>query len=280
MKKGLVAFNSNQVAALRLVIAGLFLLPFGIIQFRKWHPSKLKYFFAVGLFGNFIPAFLFTLAETKVSSSLAGLLNSLTPTFTLVLGMLFFGMTVRKNHILGIILGFIGAAVLIIGPGMAAFNEDAVFGLLVVLATVFYGISVNVIRKHLSEVNSITTTFWAFMLTSPFAGAYLLTTDVHLRLSSPEGYSSLSYIAILGIVGTASAVMLFNMLIRNTNAIFASSVTYLIPIVALGWGILDNEEVGLIHLLAISLILGGIFLINRKSSDENRQKIVENPKKA
>lgn len=283
MKKGLLAYDSNQVAALRIFIAFLFLLPFGIVHFRRWYPRKMKYFLAVGMFGNFIPAFLFTLAETRVSSSLAGLLNSLTPIFTLLTGTFIFGISVNRNHISGIILGFIGATVLITGPGITGLDTDAHYGLLVVAATLCYGISVNVIRKHLGEVNSVTTTFWAFMLVGPLAMAYLLFTDVYERSQSEIGFNSLGYITILAVIGTASAVMLFNVLIKRTNAIFASSVTYLIPVVALGWGMLDGEKVGVIHLMAIMLILAGIFLINRKPKGDfvqNAGKIVEKPKKA
>lgn len=266
MKKGLIAYDSNQVGALRILIAFLSLLPFAITHLKKEYLSKWKYFLAVGLFGNFIPAFLFTLAETRISSSLAGLLNSLTPIFTLLIGLLVFGIAVRKNQVIGIILGFIGAAILILGPGLTGIARDSYYGLLVVIATICYGISVNVIRKHLGGVPSVATTFWAFLLVGPFAGVYLITTDFTDRLAThPFALSSLGYTAILGVVGTAGAVILFNVLIKKTNAIFASSVTYLIPIVALGWGVSDGESIGFVHFTAILVILTGIFLINRPS---------------
>lgn len=274
MKKGLMAFDSNQVAALRIFIAFLFLLPFGVIHFRKDFLHKWKAFLAVGMFGNFIPAFLFTLAETRISSSLAGLLNSLTPIFTLILGGLFFGMIVTKRQVAGILLGFFGAAVLILGSGTGNM-QGAVFGLAVVLATFFYGISLNVIRKYLTEVPSVTTTFFAFMMVGPPAGIYLLFTDFSKRLANdPVALSSLGYTALLGIIGTATAVILFNILIKKASALFASSVTYLIPVVALGWGIADGEEVSVLHLFSIILILAGIFLINRQKAS----KPAENPR--
>jgi drug/metabolite transporter (DMT)-like permease len=264
MKRGLDVYTSHQVAALRILIAFLFLLPFGIIHFKRIYPGKKKYFLIVGLFGNFLPAFLFTIAETEISSSLAGLLNSLTPIFTILLGAFFFRMKVNGNQLMGIILGFIGAVMLIVGPGLGGLGSSVVSSLLIVIATISYGISVNVIKKHLSDVPSVTTTFWAFMSVGPLAILRLLKTDIIERVSTqPKALESLGYIAILGIVGTACAVMLFNVLIKRTSAIFASSVTYLIPIVALFWGIGDGETIGIIHICSILVILGGIFLINR-----------------
>jgi drug/metabolite transporter (DMT)-like permease len=280
MKKGLATYDSNQVAALRMLIAFIVLLPFGMVHLKRTYPGKWKYFLAVGLFGNFLPAFLFTLAETRISSSLAGLLNSLTPIFTLILGAFFYSMPVKRNHIFGIILGFIGAAMLIIGPGIGGFSTDAQFGLLIVLATLFYGISLNVIRKFLADIPSVTITFWAFMMVGPPAGLYLLTTDVVKRTTdTPGAWESLGFIAILGIIGTAGAVMVFNILIKKTSAIFASSVTYLIPIVALGWGILDNETMDWVQGMAILVILAGIFMINRPFRAENSANFGQEVKK-
>jgi len=215
--------------------------------------------------GNFIPAFLFTKAETGITHSLTGMLNSLTPLFTLILGVLFFKNKTRWVNVIGIIIGFCGALGLILVGSDTSSNEKIWYGALVVLATVFYAISVNTIKKFLGEVHSISITAYAFLFVGPPAGLYLFATDFTDRLNNnPKAWSSLGFIVILAVVGTALAVVLFNSLIKHTSALFASSVTYLIPVFAILWGLFDQEEILTIHLLFIGIILIGVSLVNKK----------------
>lgn len=265
MKRGLEAFTSPQVAALRMFIAFLFLVPFAFRHVKKEHTRDWKGFLGTGLLGNFIPAFLFTRAETGISSALTGMLNSLTPLFTLVLGVALFRSKTKLLNVLGVLIGFAGALGLLTVDKPENVSNNALYAIYVVIATICYGFSVNIIKKWLGHVNSITTTVWAFLFVGPPAGIYLFTTDFQHRMAThPLAWQSLGYICILAIFGTALSVMVFNVLIRMTNALFASSVTYLIPIVAIGWGFVEGESVEMLHFLWIGIILLGVWLVNRK----------------
>jgi drug/metabolite transporter (DMT)-like permease len=271
MKRGMDAFTSDQVAAMRIFMAFLFLLP---LAFRHIKRELLQHSLGaagMGVFGNFIPAFLFTKAETMISSALTGMLNSLTPVFTLLLGLAIFRQKVRWMQVLGVIIGLGGAVGL-----LALGNHDGketngtqqqllLGGALVVLATFFYGLSVNIIKAKLSKVNAITASVFAMCIIGPVAGAYLFSTDFVARLQNhPHGWSSLGYVAILAILGTSISVIVYNILIREAGTLFAASVTYLMPIIAMGWGLRDHETVTLLHLVFILIILGGVWMVNKK----------------
>lgn len=265
------AFSSSQVASLRIFIAFLFLLPIAHRHIKKSLFPLLPGFAGMGIFGNFIPAFLFTKAETMISSALTGMLNSLTPVFALVLGVGIFKNKVKAIQVIGLLIGFGGAiGLLSLGKGSVAgvpesMHEVFVGGSLVVLATFFYGLSVNIIKAKLNGVNSITATVFALCIIGPMAGIYLFTTDfIHRMQTMPEAWESLGYICILAIFGTAISVIVFNLLIKETGTLFASSVTYFIPIVAMCWGAFDGELISIFHILFIFVILGGVWLVNKK----------------
>ncbi len=267
MKRGLEVFSSGQVAALRMGIAFVVLAPFLIRHYKVNLRKYLKGLLGMGIFGSLLPAFLFTEAETAISSSLAGMLNALTPLFTVMLGVFFFGAKSGTRQVLGITLGFGGAVLLLSFAGGNSVSSDVRYSLLVVLATLFYAISVNMIRKYLTGLNAITATVWAFMFIGPVALAYLFSTDIIIVMTTkPGAWNSLMYVAILAVFGTALSVILFNILVRISDAVFASSCTYLIPIVAILWGLFDAEPVHVMQLLAITIILGGIWLINKKKT--------------
>jgi drug/metabolite transporter (DMT)-like permease len=264
MKRGMDAFSSDEVAALRISIAFLVLLP---LLLKRLKIDFRKYFFGLlltGVFGNLIPAFLFTLAETKISSSLAGMLNALTPMFTIILSLIWLKTSTSRNQIIGIVAGLMAAVTLMYFEEGEDKFKNLSFGLLVILATVFYAISINVIKKYLNDLGSITTTVWAFSITGPIALVYLFgftdfTTHV---MEHPQALSSLGYTAILAIMGSALSVIAYNYLIKNAGTVFASSCTYLIPIVAIFWGVLDGETVNLSQILSILVIIFSVYLIN------------------
>lgn len=265
MKRGLEAFSSEQVAALRIGIAFVFLLPFLIkhykIDIKKYGLGLL----IMGMFGNFIPAFLFTKAETGISSSLAGMLNALTPLFTLAIGNFLLKTKAGKLQIAGVLLGFGGALLLLSFSEGQKSTEPLLFGGLVVLATLCYAISVNGIKRFLSDLNSIKASVWAFMFMGPPALFVLFRSDFLTVLAThPQAYESLGYISILAIIGSALSVMVFNLLIKLSGPVFASSCTYLIPVVAIFWGFVDGENIHGMQIFAILIILGGIWLINSK----------------
>jgi len=266
MKRGLDAYSSDEVAALRISIAFLFLLP---LQLKHYRIDLKKYFtglILMGVFGNLIPAFLFTKAETGISSSLAGMLNALTPLFTILVALLWLKVKPRPNQVSGIIIGFIAAACLMIFDSNKSVSQHIAYSFLAIVATICYAISVNGIKRYLSDLNPVTATVWAFSFTGPVALIYLFgftNFTTHLA-QSPAALSSLGYVSILAIVGTALSVILYNVLIRASGAVFASSCTYLIPVVAVLWGLFDGEAVNMKQILSIMVIILSVYLINRK----------------
>ncbi len=265
MKRGLEVFDFMQVASLRIVIAFLSLVPFLPKAFRNVEKKHLLPIAIMAILGNGIPAFLFTKAQTHLDSSLVGILNAIVPLFTLILGVYFFKSKPSKANIIGIMIGLFGAVFLTVN-NLSSGVVLNIYVLLVVLATVFYAISVNVIKKYLHDLNASSITALAFLIIGPFAIIYLFTTDFTNQLSSHvDAYMALGYIALLSVLGTSLAVIIFNKLISRSSAIFASSVTYLIPIVAIFWGVLDGEKITAYHLIGMFIILSGVYLVNKKS---------------
>ncbi|MGZ4036957.1 MAG: DMT family transporter, partial [Bacteroidia bacterium] len=222
MKEGLKAFSSDEVAALRISIAFLVLAPFLVKQFSKVNfRQNWKGLILMGVFGNLLPAFLFTKAETQISSSLTGMLNSLTPLFTILTGMLAFNIPVSRQQLIGVLTGLAGAVLLLGLGGPAEQSQNLLFSFLVVAATFCYAISVNGIRRHLSGVNSFTATVGAFTIIGPMALAYLLvnTSAKEHLLNHPQGSAALGFICILAILGTAISVVMFNVLIKQAGAV-------------------------------------------------------------
>jgi drug/metabolite transporter (DMT)-like permease len=270
MKKGLEVFSALELGAARVSIAALVMLPFGLRHVRRVERSRFRYLLLSGVVGTFIPAFLFAYAETKLASGLAGVLNALTVVFTLLVGALFFQQRITPLRALGIGLGFVGTVVLIGlgGSGGSATPTglgNAWYGLYIVLATMGYGVSVNVIKHHLHGMSSLAVTSLLLLLIGGPAIIFLFGfTDFLTKLTTvPGAWTALGYIALLAFMSTAVAMVLFNKLIQESTALFASSNTYLVPIVALGWGVLDGETINLLHCLGMVIILGGVFIVNR-----------------
>ena len=266
MKKGLESFSPYQVGALRIVITFICLLPVALRHFHHLNKTNILSIIIIGLFGSVIPAFLFPLAETKISSSLAGMLNSLSPVFTLVFGITIYKRKAIGTQIAGVFLGLLGAAGLLY-TGSFTFN---LYGLLVVLATILSGISSNEVSK-VKELNGIKITALSFFVTSPLAIIYLLFSDLSVPVHTENWVRNLSYIGILAVLGSAVALVIYYLLIRDTSPIFASSVTYFIPIVATLWGLADNEQFYSSMLISIIFIFAGVFIINRPDFYKKRR---------
>ena len=280
MKKGLVTFDNNQVASLRIVISFLFLSPIIIKNFKKIKRNQWLKIFLAGLLGSGIPAFLFTKAQTHISSSLSGMLNSLVPLFTVLIGLLFFKLKLRWLKMLGVIIGLIGAiGLLSVGGGISVDNDDFLYSILVVIATICYAVNVNFIKTKLVEVNSVNITSFGFLLIGPLAGIYLFTSDfTHIMKTDEQAWMSLFYISLLAIFGTAMAVILFNMLIKRVSAVFASSTTYIIPVFAIFWGFLDGENIQLMQFVSIAVILTGVYIVNKDNKLERKEAIQKETK--
>lgn len=274
MKKGMVddsgskVFSPYQVAALRISIAGLVLLPFGLFHRKEIKKDKLIPALIVGFAGNGIPAFLFTYAETGINTSLAGMLNATTPIFAVLISVFIYKNKLLGVNYLGVLLGFIGAILLVFfGKGdQEVAGGQAFYASLVLMACFLYGLSVNIMRQYLQGIKPIAVTAFSLLATGIPCFIFLLTTNFFEILNThPSALSSMGYILILSIVGTAISVVIFYYLIRMTNAVFASSVTYLIPVTAMILGVMiEDETIDSKQYMAILIILGGVWLINKK----------------
>ncbi len=264
MKKGLVVYSSDELGALRMVIACAALLPFAIRGLKTVEPGNWKYLLGSGMLGNFIPAFLFAYAETRLASGLAGVLNSLTALFTLLVGALFFRQAITWMRMVGILIGIAGTVLLIFSGNGSGDLDNKYYGLYIVLATICYGASVNIIKHRLQGMKPILISSLAMLTVGPIALVYLFSTNFLYKLQHvPGAWEALLYIAILATFSTAIALILFNKLIHISTTIFASSATYLIPIVALMWGVLDGETIQLWHYIGMVVILAGVFVVNK-----------------
>ena len=266
IKRGLDVFSAGEVGALRMFTASLVLSPFAFKYLKSFTGRQYIYLFIVGFFGSFLPAFLFAKAETGLGSAMAGVLNALTPMFVVIVGGLFFHQQIGRRTVFGLLIGFGGTLVLMIAGAEGDISKLNYFGLYIVLATIFYGTNVNLIKFKLQGVGAIPLTSMAFGLILPFAAYYLfVVSDFVVKVETvPGAWLSVFYVSILGVFGTAMAMILFNKLIQLKSPIFASSVTYLIPIVAVVWGLFDQEILLFQHYVGMIIILLGVYITNRK----------------
>lgn len=264
MKKALIDLTPVQVGALRMLIAGVVLLAFGFKSLKQIKRKHYKYIFYTALLGTFFPVFLFAFAVNGIDSSIASILNSLTPFNTFIFGVLAFGLKFKKEQLVGIVIGLVGTIVLIVKGADLNPNQNYWFTLLVVIASIGYALNVNLVKKYLSDVSAISIVTGNFLLLVIPALIVLYFSDFFQTIEFTESKTSaLGYVAVLAIFGTGIAKVFYNKMVHLASPIFASSVTYLIPIVAVFWGILDGEELSLIQLLAGLIILLGVYLLNR-----------------
>ena len=265
MKKGLEVYSWDQVGAIRMLVSAIALFPFIARHFRKVDPASWKFIAVSGFLGNGIPAFLFPLSETRIDSALAGIINSMTPLFTLLVGLFFFGTTLSTNRISGVLIGLIGALMIVLARSKGIAVNNIEYSLYVVLATVCYAFSVNVLRHKLFHVNAVLITGFALMFAGIPSGIYLFSTDFVSRTQTAGGASDcLLAVVTLAIFSTAISTVLFNRLVKISSALFASSVTYFIPFVAILWGIGFGEHLSIMHVIGLTVILFGVYLINKK----------------
>ncbi len=265
MKHGLKGFPPEQVAAIRMVIACIASSLFAVRRFKNLKVGSIKYMAVVGAVGSGIPALLFAVAQTKLSSSLAGMLNALTPLFTMLIGVLFFKSKFKNLQIIGVLIGFIGAAGLVFIRSGGGISGEAAFAILIVIATCCYGLSVNVIKTFLADQDALLISAISLLIVGIPYGIFLSTTDFAVRLFEvPEAKMAFLSLATLSIFGTAFSNILYFNLVKTAGPLFASAVTYLMPIIALSWGISDGEILNPLHIVALLAILGGVALISWK----------------
>ncbi len=266
MKKGLVAFDPGEIAALRIFSASLFLFPIAIQNLRQIKTRRQwAFLFASGFLGSLIPAFLFPLAQTRIDSAITGVLNALTPFFTILIGGILVGAKFNNRIKFGIFIGFLGSIILVTAGSGYDFTQINYYALFIVLATILYGLNVNILKYYLGDIRPVHITSFSMMLIGPFSLVYLLVyADVLQTLKSDlNNLIPLGYIIFLGVVGTAISLILFNKLVKITNIVFSSSVTYLIPVVAVILGLIDNEVLLMQHYVGMAFIVLGVLLANR-----------------
>ena len=251
-----------QVASIRMLSAGLVLMPFALKR-RNHINRKRGYIILSGLLGSFIPAFLFCIAETRIDSALAGILNALTPICVIIVGALAFQHRSTRNQIVGVIIGF-GGLLLLFGSSSNINFGYISYALLVLLATLSYGINVNMVNRVLTDIRSVDIAAFAFTsLIVPSALVLWFTGFFQLPLSNAGMFWSIGASALLGITGTAVATILFYVLLKKAGPIFSTMVTYGIPFVALLWGALTGESITILQIGCLILILGGVYVSRR-----------------
>ena len=264
IKRGLVGLNAFQVGSLRILFTSIFLLLIGFKSLAKIPRVQWKYIAMTAFFGTFLPVYLFAYAQTQIHSSVSAILNSLTPMNTLLIGVSFFGLTFKRGQIIGVLIGLIGSILLVYNGAINNPNQNYFYAIFIIIASLCYATNVNLIKKHLSDLTPMSISVGNFaMMTIPaiivlsFSG---FSNVVHLEKTQ----NAMIYIAVLGVVGTGIANLIFFRVIQISSPVFATSVTYLIPVVAFSWGLLDNEMLTSIQFLGAFIILVGVYLASKK----------------
>lgn len=264
IKKGLVGLTSFQLGSLRIIFAAIFLLLIGFKSLAKIPRVQWKYIALTAILGTFFPAYLFAIAQTQIDSTVSSILNSLTPLNTLILGILAFGLSFKRAQIFGVIVGFIGTFLLIVNGALHHPEQNYYYAILVLIASVCYAINVNLIKKYLSDLSPLSISTGNFLVLL-FPALLILFFSGFFEVIAVESVQhSVLFVMILGVMGTGIANIIFFKTIQISSPVFATSVTYLIPVVAFGWGLLDNEMLTPVQFIGAFIILFGVYLSAKK----------------
>ena len=268
IKKSLLGLTAFQLGSLRNIITGIVLLIVGYKGLKQIDRSKWKWIALSGFLGSFFPAFLFAIAETEIDSAITSILNSLTPLNTVLMGIAIFKIATTRRQITGVIIGFIGTTLLILEGAELNPNQNYLYAGFIITSTLMYAANVNIIKRHLQDVKplSIAAGNYVFILIPAIVVLYFSGFFKASTFENPELGNALIYVSILSVFGTALAKFLFNTLIQLSTPAFASSVAYLMPIIALMWGVIDGEAFSWLQGLASFIILFGVYLANKKNA--------------
>jgi drug/metabolite transporter (DMT)-like permease len=264
IKRGLLGLNAFQLGSLRVLFTSLFLLTVGYKSLAKIPTDKWKYIVMTSFFGTFLPVYLFAYAQTQIHSSVSAILNSLTPMNTLILGALAFGVTFRYRQIVGVLIGFLGSILLVYNGAVHHPEQNYFYAVFIIMASLCYATNVNLINKHLSNLSPMSISVGNFAVITIPAFIVLCFSGFFEIVTLEKTQEALVYIAILGVIGTGIANLIFFRLIQISSPVFATSVTYLIPVVAFAWGLLDNETLTGLQFLGAFIVLIGVYLASRK----------------
>ena len=264
IKRGLLGLNPFQVGSLRILFTSIFLLLIGFKSLAKIPRIQWKYIAMTAFFGTFLPVYLFAYAQTQIHSSVSAILNSLTPMNTLLIGISFFGLTFKRGQIIGVLIGLIGSILLVYNGAINNPNQNYFYAIFIIIASLCYATNVNLIKKHLSDLSPMSISVGNFAMMTIPAIIVLIFSGFNDVVHLEKTQNAMIYIAVLGVVGTGIANLIFFRLIQISSPVFATSVTYLIPVVAFSWGLLDNEMLTPIQFLGAFIILVGVYLASRK----------------
>lgn len=266
IKKGLVGLTDYQVGASRIVLTSIFLFSVGFKSLKKIEKKHWKWIAVTGFVGSFFPPFLFAIAQGHIDSAVASILNSLTPLNTVITGIIFMGILTTRLQIVGVIIGFFGTFLLLLAGAEINPEQNYWYSILIIVSTIGYAFNVNIIKKYLGNVDALAITtgnfIWIFF---PALGILYYTGFFETIFQSKEMQIAFGYVAILSLFGTAIAKVLFNRLVQISSPVFASSVTYTMPIVAVMWGLIDGEAFSFLQVVAAAIILLGVYLANKKA---------------
>ena len=267
IKKSLLGFSPLQLGSLRIIITAFVLFILGFNSLKKIPKNKWKWILATGYIGSFFPSFLFAFAQTEIDSGVTAILNSLTPLATLVIGIIFFKFLINTKQIAGIFIGLIGSLLLIYQGSSINPQQNFLFVVFILIASIFYAISLNLLKAHLQDVSATGIAVGNFLCILPPAFIILFFTDLRIIdfKVNQDVQNAIFYVVVLSVFGSAFAKILFNKLIQISSPIFASSITYTLPIVAIMWGLVDGETITLGQFFSTGLILIGVFLANKKN---------------
>ena len=269
MKAGMQHLSAYQVAAIRILSAGLVSLPFAISGWKQVPKNKYGIIIIAGLFGNFFPAFLYCIAEIKIDSSLAAILNALTPLCTILIGIAFFQLKTTWNKITGVLIGFIGLALLPFAAQNQVSFTNFGYSSLILIATICYGTNAHIVTRYLKDISSLQIAAVAFSIfIIPSLLILVFTGFFNLNILSDGIPFSILASSVLGVFGTAIASVWFYMLVKSAGSIFASLVTYGIPFIAIVWGLIFGEAITTLEIICLGIILGGVYLVNKKTKAE------------
>jgi len=264
IKKGLVGLSPYQLGSLRIIFAATFLLIIGFKSLTKIKQHQWKFIALTAFMGTFFPAYLFSIAQQHIDSSINAILNSLTPLGTLIIGATIFGLTFQRRQFFGVIIGLCGSALLILNGAANHPGQNYWFAILSIIAAMCYAVNVNLIKKYLSDLSPLSITTGNFAVLLVPALVILNCTNFFEVVHLAEVKTSMFFIGILAIMGTCVANVIFFRLIQISSPIFASSVTYLIPVVAFFWGMFDGEMLSPFQFLGALIVLAGVYLSARK----------------
>lgn len=268
IKKGLVGLSALQLGSFRILFSSIFLIIVGFRQILKLKRHQWKWIIISGFLGSFFPAYLFAFAETEIDSAIASILNATTPLMTLIFGVLFFRIVFTQNKVIGVVVGLLGTAGLILSGAQINPDQNYIYSGLVILAAACYAINVNIIKRYMYDISPLgiaAGNFFVLLLPSVLVLFYT-GFSIDEMMASREISMSVLYVVILGVIGTGIALIIFNKLIQISDPVFSTSVTYMIPVVGLIWGFIDGEVFSLLQLISAAVILLGVFIVNRSKN--------------